>query len=122
MPCVVTSTAKILIFLLAISNCLDTVFLDLVYLINSASLSLSLSLSPLKGIKPASLAKVKDPGVRAFIEKCIAKASDRLPAKELLADPFLQSGEDTESISRRLQPTPPPAGKFFKQLTNLYSI
>ncbi|XP_024025589.1 probable serine/threonine-protein kinase WNK3 isoform X2 [Morus notabilis] len=51
------------------------------------------------GIKPASLAKVTDPEVRNFIEKCIAKVSDRLPAKELLMDPFLRSDAD-ESISR----------------------
>ncbi|KAF4350331.1 hypothetical protein CsatB_018109 [Cannabis sativa] len=51
------------------------------------------------GIKPASLAKVKDPGVKLFIEKCIAEASDRLTAKELLLDPFLQPDED-ESVSR----------------------
>ncbi|KAK4394836.1 putative serine/threonine-protein kinase WNK2 [Sesamum angolense] len=50
------------------------------------------------GIKPASLEKVKDPRVRAFIEKCIAKVSDRLSAKELLMDPFLQSDEDSGSI------------------------
>ncbi|KAM7479846.1 hypothetical protein LguiA_028059 [Lonicera macranthoides] len=78
------------------------------------------------GIKPASLVKVKDPGVRAFIEKCIAKASDRLSAKELLADPFLQSGEDNESISRRLQPTHPPAddnhGGFDNAITPKESI
>nr|XP_023925141.1 probable serine/threonine-protein kinase WNK3 isoform X1 [Quercus suber] len=54
------------------------------------------------GIKPASLAKVTDPSVRAFIEKCIAKASERLPAKELLMDPFLRSDEDYESIGRSL--------------------
>ncbi|KAK2974650.1 hypothetical protein RJ640_030258, partial [Escallonia rubra] len=55
------------------------------------------------GVKPASLAKVKDPGVRAFIEKCIAKVSDRLPAKELLVDPFLQSDEGSGSVGRSLQ-------------------
>ncbi|XP_052182465.1 probable serine/threonine-protein kinase WNK3 [Diospyros lotus] len=55
------------------------------------------------GIKPASLEKVKDPGVKAFIEKCIAKVSQRLSAKELLMDPFLQSNEDTEIIEQ-----PPP--------------
>ncbi|PON96750.1 Serine/threonine protein kinase [Trema orientale] len=54
------------------------------------------------GIKPASLAKVNDPGVKLFIEKCIAKVSDRLPAKELLMDPFLQPDED-ESVSRSLR-------------------
>ncbi|KAK3226823.1 hypothetical protein Dsin_006685 [Dipteronia sinensis] len=55
------------------------------------------------GIKPASLAKVTDPGVRAFIEKCLAKASDRLPAKELLGDPFLQSDEENDSVGRSLR-------------------
>ncbi|KAL9434125.1 hypothetical protein AB3S75_028873 [Citrus x aurantiifolia] len=54
------------------------------------------------GIKPASLAKVADNGVRAFIEKCIAEVSERLPAKELLGDPFLQS-EDDESVGRSLR-------------------
>uniref|UniRef100_A0A1S4CT15 non-specific serine/threonine protein kinase n=1 Tax=Nicotiana tabacum TaxID=4097 RepID=A0A1S4CT15_TOBAC len=54
------------------------------------------------GIKPASLAKVKDPGVKAFIDKCIAKASDRLPAKELLMDPFLLSDEDSGNVGRSL--------------------
>ncbi|KAL7601059.1 hypothetical protein Lser_V15G21398 [Lactuca serriola] len=46
------------------------------------------------GIKPASLAKVKDPEVKSFIEKCIAKQSDRLSAKELLMDPFLRDEHD----------------------------
>ncbi|KAI9174075.1 hypothetical protein LWI28_011509 [Acer negundo] len=55
------------------------------------------------GIKPASLAKVTDPGVRAFIEKCLAKVSDRLPAKELLGDPFLQSDEENDSVGRSLR-------------------
>lgn len=54
------------------------------------------------GIKPKSLAKVKDPEVRLFIEKCIAKASDRLTAKELLMDHFLRSDED-ESVSRSVR-------------------
>lgn len=57
------------------------------------------------GIKPASLGKVKDPEVKAFIEKCIAKVSDRLPAKELLMDPFLLADEDGGSIGRSLQPS-----------------
>ncbi|KAK8709917.1 hypothetical protein V6N13_060916 [Hibiscus sabdariffa] len=50
------------------------------------------------GIKPASLAKVADPGVKLFIEKCIAKASERLSAKELLRDPFLQPVEENDSV------------------------
>ncbi|KAL8215945.1 hypothetical protein R6Q57_022782 [Mikania cordata] len=41
------------------------------------------------GVKPASLSKVKDPDIKSFVEKCIAKAPDRLSAKELLMDPFL---------------------------------
>ncbi|CAO2819020.1 unnamed protein product [Amaranthus hypochondriacus] len=41
------------------------------------------------GTKPLALEKVADPNVKAFIEKCIAKASDRLSARELLSDPFL---------------------------------
>uniref|UniRef100_A0A3Q7GZ23 non-specific serine/threonine protein kinase n=1 Tax=Solanum lycopersicum TaxID=4081 RepID=A0A3Q7GZ23_SOLLC len=56
----------------------------------------------MKGIKPASLAKVKDPRVKAFIEKCIAKASERLPAKKLLVDPFLLSDEDSGNVGRSL--------------------
>ncbi|KAL4566627.1 hypothetical protein LXL04_030747 [Taraxacum kok-saghyz] len=46
------------------------------------------------GIKPAALLKVKDPEVKSFIEKCIAKASDRLSAKELLMDQFLCDEHD----------------------------
>lgn len=43
----------------------------------------------LQGIKPASLSKVSDPEVKQFIEKCLVPASMRLPAVELLKDPFL---------------------------------
>lgn len=56
----------------------------------------------MKGIKPASLAKVKDPRVKTFIEKCIAEASERLPAKKLLVDPFLLSDEDSGNVDRSL--------------------
>ncbi|CAJ1974941.1 unnamed protein product [Sphenostylis stenocarpa] len=52
------------------------------------------------GIKPASLAKVTNPEVTAFIEKCIAHVSERLSAKELLMDPFLQSDYDNETVGR----------------------
>uniref|UniRef100_A0A803MFX3 non-specific serine/threonine protein kinase n=1 Tax=Chenopodium quinoa TaxID=63459 RepID=A0A803MFX3_CHEQI len=41
------------------------------------------------GIKPASLAKVKNLDVKEFIEKCLADVSVRLSAKDLLNDPFL---------------------------------
>lgn len=42
------------------------------------------------GIKPAGLSKIKDPEVKLFIEKCLVPASQRLSAKELLNDSFLQ--------------------------------
>ncbi|KAK9111310.1 hypothetical protein Scep_018829 [Stephania cephalantha] len=42
------------------------------------------------GIKPASLSKVKDEGVKLFIEKCLVPAAQRPQARELLKDPFLQ--------------------------------
>lgn len=44
----------------------------------------------ISGKKPEALYKVKDPEVREFVEKCLATVSRRLPAKELLKDPFLQ--------------------------------
>ncbi|KAK1380016.1 putative serine/threonine-protein kinase WNK9 [Heracleum sosnowskyi] len=43
------------------------------------------------GQKPDSLYKVDDPEVRQFIEKCLATVSCRLPAAQLLKDPFLQN-------------------------------
>ncbi|XP_010251036.1 PREDICTED: probable serine/threonine-protein kinase WNK3 isoform X2 [Nelumbo nucifera] len=58
------------------------------------------------GIKPASLAKVKDPGVRSFIEKCIADVSERLPARELLMDPFLQSDGENEKVGCFIRTNP----------------
>lgn len=45
------------------------------------------------GKRPAALYKVKDPEVRQFVEKCLATVSRRLPARELLMDPFLQTDE-----------------------------
>ncbi|KAK6935589.1 Protein kinase domain [Dillenia turbinata] len=55
------------------------------------------------GIKPASLAKVTDPEVKQFIEKCIVPASMRLPAKELLKDPFLAPESAKQPIFYDLQ-------------------
>ncbi|CAN6171172.1 unnamed protein product [Urochloa humidicola] len=46
------------------------------------------------GIKPAALYKVKDPAVRRFIEKCLAPATRRPAAAELLNDPFFQVEDD----------------------------
>ncbi|XP_061370074.1 probable serine/threonine-protein kinase WNK10 isoform X2 [Gastrolobium bilobum] len=42
------------------------------------------------GIEPASLKRVSDPQIKEFIKKCLVPASERLSAKELLKDPFLQ--------------------------------
>ncbi|KAK1311073.1 putative serine/threonine-protein kinase WNK7 [Acorus calamus] len=42
------------------------------------------------GIMPAALDKVKDLDVKIFISKCLVPATQRLPAKELLKDPFFQ--------------------------------
>lgn len=56
-----------------------------------------------QGIKPASLGKVTDPEVKNFIEKCLVPASQRLPAKELLKDPFLHSETLKEPILDPLQ-------------------
>ncbi|KAM0852896.1 hypothetical protein ACQ4PT_051449 [Festuca glaucescens] len=46
------------------------------------------------GEKPGSLAKIQDPEVKFFIEKCITQASQRLSAQELLVDPFLLDVDD----------------------------
>ncbi|XP_043691381.1 probable serine/threonine-protein kinase WNK9 [Telopea speciosissima] len=47
----------------------------------------------ISGKKPDALYKVRDPEVRQFVEKCLVTASQRLPARELLKDPFLQIGD-----------------------------
>lgn len=52
-----------------------------------------------QGKKPEALYKVQDPEVRQFVEKCLAAVSHRLPARELLEDPFLQI-DDYGSIFR----------------------
>ncbi|KAJ8748578.1 hypothetical protein K2173_003479 [Erythroxylum novogranatense] len=50
------------------------------------------------GVKPASLNKVSDPQMKEFIEKCLAPASERLPASELLKDSFLQPENSMEPV------------------------
>ncbi|XP_010908474.1 probable serine/threonine-protein kinase WNK11 [Elaeis guineensis] len=52
------------------------------------------------GVRPAALGKVRDPEVRAFIERCLAKPRARPSAAELLKDPFFCGLDDDE--------TPPP--------------
>lgn len=58
----------------------------------------------LQGVKPVSLGKVSDPQVKQFIEKCLGPASTRLPAMELLKEPFLatENLKDLSSDSRKL--------------------
>ncbi|MCO5575951.1 hypothetical protein L7F22_029758 [Adiantum nelumboides] len=48
------------------------------------------------GKRPAALGKIKDRETREFVEKCLASASQRLHARELLMDPFLRNNEDLE--------------------------
>uniref|UniRef100_A0A1J3IGT8 non-specific serine/threonine protein kinase n=2 Tax=Noccaea caerulescens TaxID=107243 RepID=A0A1J3IGT8_NOCCA len=52
----------------------------------------------ISGKKPDSLDKVKDPEVRGFIEKCLATASLRLSARQLLDDPFLCIDENDSTL------------------------
>lgn len=56
-----------------------------------------------QGIKPASLAKVSDPQTMEFINKCLVPAHERLSAKELLKDSFLQVENPKESARNPLQ-------------------
>ncbi|KAH7280488.1 hypothetical protein KP509_37G070100 [Ceratopteris richardii] len=48
------------------------------------------------GIRPAALSRVRNPDLLKFIEECIAPASRRLTARELLMDPFLQFEKDSD--------------------------
>lgn len=57
----------------------------------------------LQGIKPASLAKVNDPQIKDFIEKCLLPATERLSAKDLLKDPFLQVENQKDPMRHPLQ-------------------
>ncbi|KAF5177073.1 Serine/threonine-protein kinase WNK1 [Thalictrum thalictroides] len=51
----------------------------------------------ISGVKPLALNKVKDAQVKSFIEKCIAKQSDRPSASELLQDPFFDGLDDEDN-------------------------
>ncbi|KAK2970386.1 hypothetical protein RJ640_007514 [Escallonia rubra] len=57
----------------------------------------------LSGAKPVALEKVKDLQVKQFIERCLVPISQRLPAAELLKDPFL-SNENLNSKETTCQP------------------
>ncbi|KAH9316977.1 hypothetical protein KI387_018746 [Taxus chinensis] len=66
------------------------------------------------GIKPAALNKIKDAQVKAFIEKCLVAAPYRLPARELLMDPFLQcdGSKDSTDYMQVEASVMPPAEDF----------
>lgn len=65
------------------------------------------------GVMPAALSRVGDPQVKQFIEKCLVPAHLRLPAGELLKDPFLASENSKDHVCSALQlseftPSPRP--------------
>ncbi|XP_010270165.1 PREDICTED: probable serine/threonine-protein kinase WNK11 isoform X2 [Nelumbo nucifera] len=49
------------------------------------------------GVRPQALNKVKDPEVRAFIDKCLAGPRERPSASDLLNDPFFYGIDDDEN-------------------------
>ncbi|XP_043693542.1 probable serine/threonine-protein kinase WNK11 [Telopea speciosissima] len=51
------------------------------------------------GVRPQAMNKVKDPEVRAFIEKCLAKPRARPSATELLQDPFFAGLDDDDNYN-----------------------
>ncbi|KAL2478660.1 putative serine/threonine-protein kinase WNK4 [Forsythia ovata] len=57
----------------------------------------------ISGVKPASLSKVNNLEVKEFIEKCLVPASERLSAKELLKDSFLQFESSKEPVGDSLK-------------------
>ncbi|URD73806.1 serine threonine-protein kinase [Musa troglodytarum] len=60
------------------------------------------------GVRPAAMAKVKDPEVRAFIERCLARPRARPSASELLTDPFFHGIDDDGSAPHPPLPRPRP--------------
>lgn len=61
------------------------------------------------GVRPAAMAKVKDPEVRAFIERCLARPRARPSASELLTDPFFHGIDDDGSAPHPPLARPPSA-------------
>ncbi|PUZ77020.1 hypothetical protein GQ55_1G337500 [Panicum hallii var. hallii] len=61
------------------------------------------------GVKPAALAKIADPQVKQFIEKCLVPASERSSAKELLQDPFLCHDNKHGPAVAKFSPAPKAA-------------
>ncbi|GAA0167292.1 hypothetical protein Leryth_007839 [Lithospermum erythrorhizon] len=52
------------------------------------------------GVRPKAMEKVKDPEVKAFIEKCLAQPGTRPTASELLEDPFFYGLDDDENLDK----------------------
>ncbi|KAF8391656.1 hypothetical protein HHK36_023963 [Tetracentron sinense] len=50
------------------------------------------------GVRPEAMKKVRDPEVKAFIEKCLAQPRARPSASDLLKDPFFDGLDDDENI------------------------
>jgi len=61
------------------------------------------------GVKPAALAKIADPQVKQFIEKCLVPACERSSAKELLQDPFLCPDNKHGPAVAKFSPAPKAA-------------
>ena len=51
------------------------------------------------GVRPQSLNKIKDPEVKAFIERCLAQPRARPSAAELLKDPFFDELDYEENVN-----------------------
>ncbi|GAA0175748.1 non-receptor serine/threonine protein kinase [Lithospermum erythrorhizon] len=55
----------------------------------------------ISGVRPKAMEKVKDPEVKAFIEKCLAQPRARPTASELLEDPFFYGIDDDENVDNK---------------------
>lgn len=58
------------------------------------------------GVRPQALSKVRDPDVKAFIERCLAQPRTRPSAAELLQDSFFDEvdDDDDENIDSGISP------------------
>ncbi|CAN6467313.1 unnamed protein product [Victoria cruziana] len=61
------------------------------------------------GKKPEAFYRIKDPEARRFVERCLETAPNRVPAEELLLDPFLL--HDDEDVPEYSQVRPPSSAK-----------
>ncbi|XP_031497248.1 probable serine/threonine-protein kinase WNK5 isoform X1 [Nymphaea colorata] len=61
------------------------------------------------GKKPEAFYRIKDPEARRFVERCLESAPNRVPAEELLLDPFLF--HDDEDVPEYSPVRPPSSAK-----------